>query len=116
MNNMLCHITDGPQYDDTQVAVPDAPTGRTLYDMLPNGLADELMSDEVEELHHESNRTHLAEMCRIESQYGERGMGDYLEAGDRLCKIIAEMKRSIGESEYARRWWQDNVWVEGDES
>ena len=111
MNRMPCSITTGRQFDDGDIEVT-IPEPLDLFYMLPNGLADELVSDAVDEPHKLSNRTYLAQMFKLDSEYGR--IGDYLALGDELHKLMDEVRTRIGESEYAQRWWLRNVGHEHD--
>ena len=104
MNRMPCRISDGPQDDQIEVNMPEP---LDLYHMLPDGLADELVSDAVDGLHKPSNRTYLAQMFKLDSDYGR--IGDYLALGEELHKLMDEVRTRIGESEYAQRWYLRNV-------
>ena len=96
MNRMACTITDGPQ--DDQIAV-DFPAPIDLFYMLPNGEADELVSDEVEADHKTSNRSYLSQMFKLDSE----------GRGEELHKLMDEVRHRIGESEYAQNWFLRNL-------
>lgn len=98
MNRMACSVTDGIQYDDSLV---DLPSGMDLYEHLPNDFADELIADEMLEMHQPSNRTNCAQIFALEAQT----RGDDAEFG-RLARIlIRDIKTQIGNSDFAARYF-----------
>jgi hypothetical protein len=103
---MECHITDGPQFEDDHEPVT-IPNGLDLYGMLPDGLADLLVCDEIDGIHEPSNRSYLAQIFHLDSEGGRTG--DWLHAMDKIHKILNEVREKVGESHAALEWWLRNV-------